>query len=54
MTERKRKAKRNTSFRLSDDARRMIIALAEKLGISRTAVIEIAIRDKAKAEKLDL
>ena len=40
------------SFRLSDDAYEMLEALARMRGISRTAMLEIIIREKfdAKAE----
>lgn len=39
---------RNTSFRLSDDARLMLADLAEHYGVSMTAVLELLIRDKAR------
>ncbi len=39
-----------TSVRLSDDAKRLIKLMAAKLGISQTAVIELAIREKARRE----
>lgn len=39
-----------TSHRLSDEARRLLALLAEKLGISQTGILELAIRDKAKRE----
>jgi len=39
-----------TSHRLSDEARRLLALLAEKLSISQTAVLELAIREKAKRE----
>jgi predicted transcriptional regulator len=41
-----------TSVRLSDDARRLIKLMSEKLGISQTAIIELAVREKAKREKI--
>ncbi len=41
-----------TSIRLSDDAKRLIALLAQQLGVSQTAVIELAIRALAKREKL--
>lgn len=41
-----------TSVRLSDDAKRLIAELSRKLGISQTAIIELAIREKAKREGL--
>ena len=42
--------KRSTSLRLSDQARTLLAKLAEKLGISQTAVLELAIRKLAKDE----
>lgn len=42
-----------TSFRFSDDAVIYIAALAKKLGISKTAVIEIAVRKLAEAENIE-
>jgi hypothetical protein len=44
--------KRATSVRLSEDARRLWVALAVKLGVNQTAVLELAIREKAKREGL--
>ena len=40
------------SFRLTPEARRLLAALAEKKGISKTAVLEILIRQEAKEEGL--
>lgn len=39
--------KKQTSIRLSAEADRLREALAEKMGISKSAVLEIAIRDMA-------
>lgn len=39
-----------TSFRLSADALDLLDQLSEKCGISKTAVIEILIRERAKKE----
>jgi predicted transcriptional regulator len=44
--------KNPTSIRLSDDGKRLLALLAEKLGISQVAVLEILIRDKAKHEDI--
>jgi len=44
--------KQLTSIRLSEDAKRLITLMSEKLGISQTAIIELAIREKAKREKI--
>ena len=41
-----------TSLRLSPEAKRLLVALAERLGISQTAVVEIAIREKAERENV--
>jgi hypothetical protein len=38
------------SYRLTDEAIRIIEELAAKLGISQTAVVELAVREKAKKE----
>ena len=35
----------STSLRLSAEARQIIKRMAEKLGVSRTAVVELAIRE---------
>jgi predicted transcriptional regulator len=42
--------KRSTTFRLTDHARALILRLAEKLGVSQTAVLELAVRKLAKTE----
>jgi len=44
--------KNATSFRLSPEAKRLLAELSNKLGISQTAVLEILIREKAKAENI--
>jgi hypothetical protein len=36
--------KKTANFRLSDKARRLLVLLGEKLGISKTAVLEMAVR----------
>jgi predicted transcriptional regulator len=48
------KPKGATSLRLSDDAQLLLRGLAESLGTSKTAVLEIAIREKAKREGITL
>lgn len=40
------------SFRLSEDALRILRALAEYLGVSQAAVIEMALRELARKEKV--
>jgi hypothetical protein len=42
--------KKRTSYTLSDEAKRLLAKLAEKMGISQTAVLEVIIREKAKQE----
>lgn len=42
--------KRFTSMRLSPEAKRLLVALAQKLGVSQTAILELALREKAKRE----
>jgi len=44
------RAKHKTSFSVSQEAERLLRLLAEKLSVSRSAVLEIAVREKAKAE----
>jgi hypothetical protein len=39
-----------TSHRLSPEALRLLAALAQKLAINQTAVLEVAIREKARFE----
>lgn len=39
-----------TSFRLTGECQRLLKKLAESLGVSQTDVIEISVREKAKAE----
>jgi predicted transcriptional regulator len=41
-----------TSIRMSDEGKRLLEALAEKLGISQAAVLELAIREMAKREEV--
>ena len=42
--------KQRTGFRLSPDAMALLEALAQANGISKTAVLELAIRDIAKKQ----
>ena len=44
--------KNATSFRLSEEAIRLLKLLAELKGISQAAAIEIAVREMAKKEKI--
>ncbi len=43
--------KRGTSFALSDEALRLIKGMAASMGVSQTAVLEMAIREMAKSRK---
>ena len=43
-------AKLFTSMRLSPEAKRLIAAVAQQLGVTQTAVLELAIRVIAKRE----
>jgi predicted DNA-binding protein len=43
-------AKKKTSIRLSSEAKALLEQLSKKLGISQSAVLEIAIRTFAKQE----
>lgn len=45
-------SKQATSVRLTPEAVRLLKELAEKLGVSQAAVIEIAIRDMASRYRL--
>jgi predicted transcriptional regulator len=40
------------SIRISDEGKRLLAALAKKMGVSQAAVLEIAIREKAKKERV--
>jgi len=46
----KDEGKKQTAFRLSAEARRLLGVLSEKLGVTQAAVVEIAIREKAQKE----
>lgn len=43
-----RKEVKPVSFRLSVEADRLLVALAESLGISKTAALEVLIREMAE------
>jgi hypothetical protein len=42
----------SVGYRLTDGALKLLIALSESLGLSKTAVIELAIRELAKRNKI--
>lgn len=44
--------KKKRSFTLSEEADRLLEATARKLGVSKTAILEIAIREKAERERV--
>lgn len=46
--------KTSTSFRLSSKARALLAAITEDCGISQASVIEMALRDLAKARGIDV
>jgi hypothetical protein len=46
--------RRNTSWRISAEAKRLLELLAEKAGTSQSAVFEQAIREKARREQVTL
>ena len=47
-----RKAEKHTSFRLTAEAKHLLETLAQRLGISQTAVVEIALRKFAEQEQV--
>jgi predicted DNA-binding protein len=47
-----RKASTTTSLRLTPEGKRLLQALAQKLGVTQAAIIEIAIRKFAETEKV--
>lgn len=44
--------KQQTSIRLSPEAKRLLAELAQKLGVTQAAIVEIAIRRLAEIEKV--
>jgi hypothetical protein len=46
--------KKQVNFRLSETARSLLVTLSKKLGVSMTAVLEFAIRQRAKEEGIEL
>jgi predicted transcriptional regulator len=44
------KPRSGTSYRLSDDAQDLLAKLASRLGLTKTSVLEMAIRKLAQAE----
>lgn len=47
-------SKQKTSFTLSEEALKLLEAIAQKHGISKTTVLELTIREKARAESITL
>lgn len=47
----KPKANKTTSFRLTEEAKRIISELSSALGVTQTAIVELSIRKMAKSEK---
>lgn len=50
--ERPARNQRATSYRLSPEALALIEALSKRLGVSRAAVVEVAVRHLARREKI--
>ena len=50
----KRNAKKNTTFRLSIEAKELLRRLADKISISQTDKLEIMIRQEAWREKIEV
>jgi hypothetical protein len=46
--------KRKTSLAISDESRQLLAIMSEKSGISQSAVLELAIRERAQREKISL
>lgn len=46
--DKKRKVKASTSFSISAKCKYLLRALAERMGISQTGVIELLVREKAE------
>lgn len=40
------------AFRLTEEAHRLVETMAEENGLSKTSIVEIAIREKAKRDKI--
>jgi hypothetical protein len=43
--------KKSATFRLSEEAMNLLVALAQRRGINRTAVLEILIREAARRDE---
>jgi len=46
--------KRTTTIRFTSQAKELVEKMADVLGVTKTSVIEMAIREKAKREKISL
>jgi len=46
--------KKQTNFRLTPKAKALVIKMATELGISQTAIVELAIQEKAKRDGVKL
>lgn len=53
MAEDENPPKKLSSVRLSSEAKRLQAALAKRLGVSQTAILELAIREKAQREGVE-
>lgn len=45
--------KNKASFNLTDECRRLLKQLAEQHGVTQTAIVELAVREKARRESAD-
>lgn len=48
MTEQQKRLAIASTFRLTAEARRLLLALAEKRGVTMTALLEVLIREEAE------
>lgn len=48
-----RKSEKQIAVRLTPEAKRLLIELAKKLGVTQTAIIEMAVRKFAEQEKVE-
>ena len=45
--------KMKTSIQISEEGKRLLELLSKRLGVSQSAIMELAIREKAKREKVE-
>jgi predicted transcriptional regulator len=44
--------RKSSTMRLTDECRRLLLALANKKGVSQSAIIEMSVREMAEREKI--